>query len=122
MTTVALASPLAPAQAAVARARRRLIPFLFLSYVVAYLDRVNIGFAAKSLQRDLALSENEYGLAAGLFFVGYLLLEIPSNLILARIGARVWISRIMVTWGACMGCASCSAPRRPASSQASSCT
>lgn len=99
MQTAALASALPPAHAAVARARRRLIPFLFLSYVVAYLDRVNIGFAAKSLQRDLALSENEYGLAAGAFFIGYLLLEVPSNLILARVGARIWISRIMVTWG-----------------------
>lgn len=99
MPIAVLAGGLPPAQAAVVRARRRLIPFLFLSYVVAYLDRVNIGFAAKSLQRDLGLSENEYGLAAGSFFVGYLLLEIPSNLVMARVGARVWISRIMVTWG-----------------------
>jgi ACS family tartrate transporter-like MFS transporter len=72
---------------------------LFLCYVVAYLDRVNIGFAAKRLQQDLGLSEAQYGLAAGLFFVGYLLLEVPSNLILERVGARVWIARIMVGWG-----------------------
>jgi ACS family tartrate transporter-like MFS transporter len=84
---------------ALARARRRLVPFLFLCYVVAYLDRVNIGFAAKRLQRDLGLSESQYGLAAGLFFVGYLLLEVPSNLILERVGARRWIARIMVGWG-----------------------
>jgi len=99
MPIAALAGGLPPAQAAVLRARRRLIPFLFLSYVVAYLDRVNIGFAAKTLQRDLGLSESDYGLAAGSFFVGYLLLEVPSNLVMARVGARIWISRIMVTWG-----------------------
>ncbi len=84
---------------AVARARRRLVPFLFVCYVVAYLDRVNMGFAAKRLQQDLGLSESQYGLAAGLFFVGYLLLEVPSNLMLERIGARMWIARIMVVWG-----------------------
>jgi MFS transporter, ACS family, tartrate transporter len=90
---------LGPAERAIVRARRRLIPFLLVCYVVAYLDRVNIGFAAKSLGRDLGLSDAEYGLAAGLFFVGYLLLEVPSNLILARVGARRWIGRIMISWG-----------------------
>src|SRR5262249_45971124 len=77
----------------------RLLPFLFFCYVVAYLDRVNIGFAASELQRDLVLGDAAYGLGAGLFFVGYCLLEIPSNLILERVGARTWIARIMVTWG-----------------------
>ena len=78
---------------------RRLIPFAFICYVVAYIDRVNIGFAATQLQRDLRLSATEFGLGAGLFFLGYCLFEIPSNLILERVGARRWIARIMIAWG-----------------------
>jgi MFS transporter, ACS family, tartrate transporter len=81
------------------RVNRRLIPFLFLCYVVAYVDRVNIGFAAADLQRDLGLSDYAYGLGGGLFFLGYFLFEIPSNLILERVGARLWIARIMIVWG-----------------------
>ena len=72
---------------------------MFLCYVVAYIDRVNIGFAATELQRDLGLSDAAYGLGGGLFFLGYCLFEIPSNLILERIGARIWIARIMIVWG-----------------------
>lgn len=83
----------------ISRVVRRLIPFIFLSYVVAYVDRVNIGFAAADLQRDLGLSDWAYGLGAGLFFLGYFAFEIPSNLILERIGARIWIARIMIVWG-----------------------
>jgi MFS family permease len=81
------------------RVRRRLIPFAFICYVVAYIDRVNIGFAATELQRDLHLSPSEYGLGAGLFFLAYCLFEIPSNLILERVGARRWIARILIGWG-----------------------
>jgi MFS transporter, ACS family, tartrate transporter len=81
------------------RVTRRLIPFAFICYVVAYIDRVNIGFAATSLQRDLGLSDAAYGFGAGLFFLGYCLFEIPSNLLLERIGARRWIARIMIGWG-----------------------
>ena len=81
------------------RVRRRLIPFAFLCYVVAYIDRVNIGFAANALQRDLGFGSTEYGIGAGLFFLGYCLFEIPSNLILERVGARRWIARIMIGWG-----------------------
>jgi D-galactonate transporter len=77
----------------------RLIPFLFLCYVVAYLDRVNVGFAKLQMLTDLKFSETVYGLGAGIFFVGYFLFEVPSNMILHRTGARVWIARIMVTWG-----------------------
>ncbi len=77
----------------------RLIPFLFLCYVVAYLDRVNVGFAKLQMLQDLHMSETAYGLGAGIFFIGYFLFEVPSNLILHRTGARVWISRIMITWG-----------------------
>jgi ACS family tartrate transporter-like MFS transporter len=83
----------------ISRVVRRLIPFIFLCYVVAYIDRVNIGFAAQELQRDLKLSDAAYGLGGGLFFLGYCLFEIPSNLILERVGARLWIARIMIVWG-----------------------
>ena len=81
------------------RVTLRLIPFLFLCYVVAYLDRVNVGFAKLQMLSDLAMSDTAYGIGAGIFFIGYFLFEVPSNLILHRVGARVWIARIMVTWG-----------------------
>ena len=77
----------------------RLIPFLFLCYVVAYLDRVNVGFAKLQMLKDLGMSDTAYGIGAGIFFIGYFLFEVPSNLILHRTGARVWIARIMITWG-----------------------
>ncbi|MBB4844957.1 D-galactonate transporter [Paucibacter oligotrophus] len=77
----------------------RLIPFLFLCYVLAYLDRVNVGFAKLQMLSDLKFSDTVYGLGAGIFFIGYFLFEVPSNIILHRMGARVWIARIMVTWG-----------------------
>ena len=86
-------------QRIIGRVTRRLIPFAFICYVVAYLDRVNIGFAASALQKDLGLSATAYGIGGGLFFLGYCLFEIPSNLILARVGARRWMSRIMIVWG-----------------------
>jgi ACS family tartrate transporter-like MFS transporter len=82
-----------------ARVVRRLVPFAFLCYVVAYVDRVNIGFAAAAMQEDLGLSDAHYGLGAGLFFLGYFLFEVPSNLLLERYGARRWLARILVTWG-----------------------
>src|SRR5215472_9634300 len=78
---------------------RRLIPFLFVLYVVCFLDRVNVGFAALEMNRDLGLGPAVYGFGAGIFFIGYSLCEVPSNLILARVGARRWIARIMITWG-----------------------
>ena len=84
---------------AVSRARRRLVPFLFLLYIVAYLDRVNVGFAALQMNTALGLSARSFALGAGIFFVGYTIFEIPSNVLLARIGARLWIARIMITWG-----------------------
>jgi len=85
---------------AVARARRRLVPFLFLLYVVAYLDRVNVGFAALQMNADLGLSPAAFGFGAGVFFLGYFLFEVPSNLMLHRLGARIWIARILISWGA----------------------
>jgi ACS family tartrate transporter-like MFS transporter len=84
---------------AVAAVRGRLIPFLFLLYIVAYLDRINIGFASLQMNQALGFSDATYGLGAGIFFLGYTAFEIPSNVILARVGARVWIARIMITWG-----------------------
>ena len=77
----------------------RLIPFMFLLYICGYLDRVNLSFGGSAMQRDLHLDEGIYGLGAGIFFIGYFLFEVPSNLILERVGARRWIARIMVTWG-----------------------
>ncbi|MGW3563868.1 MFS transporter [Streptomyces sp. NPDC000941] len=78
---------------------RRILPFLFLLYVVNYIDRANIGFAALEMNKELRLSSQAFGLAAGLFFWGYFLFEVPSNLALARFGARRWIARILVSWG-----------------------
>ena len=76
----------------------RLIPFLFLCYVAAYLDRVNVGFAKLQMLSDLGFSETVYGLGAGIFFIGYFLFEVPSNIILHKVGARLWIARVMLTW------------------------
>ncbi len=78
---------------------RRLLPFLFLCYILAYLDRVNVGFAKLQMQADLGLSDSAYGLGAGLFFIAYFFFEVPSNILLRRVGARYWIARIMVLWG-----------------------
>jgi ACS family tartrate transporter-like MFS transporter len=84
---------------ALARVRRRLIPFLFLLYVFSYLDRVNVGFASLQMNAAIGLSASTYGVGFGMFFLSYLLFEVPSNVMLARVGARVWIARIMVSWG-----------------------
>ena len=81
----------------------RLMPFLFVCYFVAYLDRVNVGFAKLQMSQELKFSETVYGLGAGIFFLGYFLFEVPSNVILHRVGARVWIARIMITWGVISG-------------------
>ncbi|MBU3863702.1 MFS transporter [Streptomyces sp. 4503] len=78
---------------------RRIVPFLILCYVASYLDRVNVGFAKLQMSDDLGFSEAAYGLGAGLFFIGYFILEVPSNLMLQRVGARTWIARIMISWG-----------------------
>jgi MFS transporter, ACS family, tartrate transporter len=87
------------ARTTLTKVARRLLPFLLLLYVVAWLDRVNIGFAALQMNADLGFSNTVYGFGAGVFFVGYALFEVPSNLLLARLGARLWIARIMITWG-----------------------
>ena len=86
-----------------ARVTLRLVPFLIVCYFIAYLDRVNVGFAALTMNKDLGLSQKAYGLGAGIFFFTYFLFEVPSNLFLAKFGARRWIARIMITWGILSG-------------------
>lgn len=77
----------------------RLVPYCFLLYILCYIDRINVSFAALTMNKDLGLTAYIYGLAAGAFFWGYCLLEVPSNIILEKVGARIWITRIMVSWG-----------------------
>jgi ACS family tartrate transporter-like MFS transporter len=77
----------------------RLLPFLFILYVISFVDRINIGFAALSMNKELAITSQQFGFAAGVFFFGYCLFEVPSNLLLHKIGARIWIARILLTWG-----------------------
>ena len=77
----------------------RIIPFVFLLYIVSYLDRANIGYAALEMNKDLALTSEAFGFISGIFFIGYFLFEVPSNIMLNKFGARVWIARILVTWG-----------------------
>jgi sugar phosphate permease len=81
------------------RVTLRLVPFLMVCYFVSFLDRVNLGFAALQMNRDLHLSSTTFGFGGGIFFLSYFLFEVPSNLLLARVGARLWIARIMITWG-----------------------
>ena len=87
------------AKAAMSKAFWHIAPLILLAYLCAYMDRVNVGFAALQMNVDLKFSATIYGLGGGLFFLGYALLEIPSNLMLVRFGARRWIARIMITWG-----------------------
>ena len=79
--------------------RTRIIPFIMVLMVIASLDRMNIGFAALTMNKDLAITSEQYGFLAGIFFLGYFVFEIPSNLMLHRIGARVWLARILISWG-----------------------
>ena len=84
----------------------RLIPYMFLLYILAYLDRVNVGYAALQMKADLHMSDAVYGTGAGLFFIGSALFDIPSNLILAKVGPRKWMARIMISWGIVATCLS----------------
>ena len=83
----------------VAKAAKRIVPYLILLYIFAFLDRVNISFASLQMNADLGFSTTVYGIGASLFFVGYFVFEVPSNLALAKLGPRIWIARIMITWG-----------------------
>src|SRR5579872_4256353 len=95
--TAAAASDLEPI--VVRKLLWRLLPFLFLLYIVNYLDRINVGFAALQMRTQLGFSDDVFGTGFGIFFWGYMLLQVPSNLALARVGARRWMSGIMVVWG-----------------------
>src|ERR1700733_4511995 len=88
-----------PADAALARAAWRLVPLAMAIYIASFIDRVNVGFAALTMNKDLNFSPEVYGFGAGIFFLSYSMFEIPSNLILHKIGARFWMCRIMLTWG-----------------------
>src|SRR6188472_356470 len=81
----------------------RIVPFIMLLYFIAFIDRVNIGFAALTMNKDLGFSPAVFGLGAGIFFLGYFIFEVPSNLILNKVGARLWIARVMITWGIISG-------------------
>src|SRR5262249_37734515 len=83
----------------IAKVTRRLLPLLVVCYFAAFLDRVNVSFAALTMNKDIGLSASAYAFGAGVFFLTYFVFEIPSNLLLERVGARVWITRIMLTWG-----------------------
>ncbi len=83
----------------IGKLRRRIIPLLVLLYVVAYVDRINIGFAALTMNAALRITSAQFGLLAGIFFWGYFIFEVPSNVLLHRVGARMWIGRILITWG-----------------------
>ena len=91
--------PAAAAAPVYSKIIRNIVPLLFLGYVVSFLDRVNVGFAKLQMASDLAFSDAVYGFGAGVFFIGYFLFEVPSNMVLARVGARLWMARIMLTWG-----------------------
>src|SRR3979409_1755931 len=86
-----------------AKVTRRLVPFLIICYFVAYLDRVNVPFAALTMNQDLGLSQTAFGYGAGIFFIACFIFEVPSNLLLERFGARKWIARIMLSWGILSG-------------------
>ncbi len=83
----------------VGKVTRRLFPFMIILTMVNFIDRVNIGFAALTMNKDLGIDPAVFGLAAGIFFLGYVLFEVPSNVLLHRIGANIWLARIMFTWG-----------------------
>ena len=89
----------------------RVLPLAALTYFFCYLDRINVGFAALTMNKDIGLDSAIYGMAAGVFFWGYFLFEVPSNIVLEKVGARLWIARIMVTWGLISGAtAFCTGP------------
>src|SRR5438477_4495896 len=81
----------------------RLLPFAILSYVLAYIDRINVSFAGLTMRDDIGMSAGTFGFAVGLFYWGYFIFEVPSNIILEKVGARIWIARIMITWGILAG-------------------
>src|ERR1700733_11650464 len=104
LETRAVASAEVDVRAVYRRITRRLIPYLFVLYIVAYIDRVNVGFAAMDMKRQLHFSDTVYGTGAGMFFLGYAIFDLPSSLMLRVVGTRVWIARIMISWGIIAAC------------------
>src|SRR5690348_5579959 len=86
-------------RATVSKVFWRIIPLCFILYIISYVDRANIGYAALQMNKELALSAEAFGFAAGIFFIGYVIFEVPSNVMLLRFGARIWIARILISWG-----------------------
>ncbi len=99
MANEAVTAVMPSADRTIQKLRVRIIPFVLVLYVISFLDRINIGFAALTMNKELAISSRQFGLVAGIFFFGYFLFEIPSNLLLHKLGARIWIARILITWG-----------------------
>ena len=104
MSAIPLSSAIAFETATYRKVTWRLMPYLFLCYVLAYVDRVNVGFAKLQMQQDLGMSDSVYGLGAGVFFIGYFLFEVPGNVVMQRVGARSWIGPIMIVWGVVSSC------------------
>jgi MFS transporter, ACS family, tartrate transporter len=104
MTSLDAAAESAVERRTMARVAGRLLPMLMICYFIAYLDRVNIGFAGLTMNKDLGFSSAVFGFGGGIFFIGYFIFEVPSNVILEKVGARTWIARILVTWGIISGC------------------
>src|SRR5262245_49093347 len=98
-TLVQTSIPVEVSTRTIGKVRNRIVPLLFLLSIVAYVDRINIGFAALTMNAELTLTSEQFGLLTGIFFWGYLLFEIPSNLLLHKVGARIWIARILISWG-----------------------
>lgn len=100
MNAIVTVSPAGPLElSTMHKLRVRILPLVFLGFTIAFLDRINIGFAALTMNAELQISKEQFGLLTGIFFIGYFFFEIPSNLLLHKIGARIWIARIMITWG-----------------------
>lgn len=92
-------APISVEARTIRKLKLRIIPFIVILYIISFLDRINIGFAKLAMDKDLALSSHQFGLAFGILFIGYALFEIPSNLILHKVGARIWLARILIVWG-----------------------
>jgi ACS family tartrate transporter-like MFS transporter len=99
MATSTAVAPNAIEASAIRKLNRRIMPFVFILYVINFIDRINIGFAALTMNKELAITSEQFGFLAGIFFFGYFIFEIPSNLLLHKLGARIWIARILITWG-----------------------
>jgi ACS family tartrate transporter-like MFS transporter len=99
MTSAPAPAPSTIEATTIRKLRTRIIPIVFVLFVINYIDRINIGFAALTMNKELAITSQQYGLIAGIFFFGYFIFEVPSNLLLHKIGARVWLARILISWG-----------------------